>query len=224
MPAMNITKAERVFVGAATNPARSGERSGALMACLVQESFTPEVADADGVAESQSVVVLTSPLAVLDGILVSGGVATFDIPRNVVAGWTGTAVLTVTGTDEFGRTVIEVSASGTSLTGSKRFKTITSASFSADVTLASVGTGTKLGLTYKPTVGGFIRGRLNEDTADAGTYPAPNRSTITSTSADERGMYAYAGTANGSNVFTVLYTVETGPQDSDLFGDAPYDG
>jgi len=37
--------------------------------------------------------------------------------RNVVAAWTGTAVMTVTGLDMYGNVVVEASASGTSLTG-----------------------------------------------------------------------------------------------------------
>lgn len=220
--AMSISRANRIYSGNAQNPARNAERAGALNATLVTEALTPAAASANAVAASQSVGAAAS--FVLNGALVSGGVATFDIPRNVVAAWTNTAIVTVTGTDEFGRTVIEVSASGTSLTGSKRFKTITSVVSSASITGATVGTGSKLGLKYKPIVGGFIRGRLGEDTADAGTYQAPNRSTITNASADERGMYAPAGTMNGSNVYTVIYAVATGPQDEDLFGSAPFAG
>jgi hypothetical protein len=107
---------------------------------------SPNVLDADGIAASQSVTVGTTPLASLNGALASGGTVTLDVPRNVVAAWTGTAILTVTGKDEYNATIVEKSASGTSLTGKKAFKKITSCSFSADVTGATIGTGDVLGL------------------------------------------------------------------------------
>lgn len=210
----NITRADVVTTGGAINADRS--KIGAPLTNIVIESFTPIVADADGVCASQGVT--GGVLALINGALASGGVATFDVPRNVVGAWTNTSILTVTGTDVHGATVVESSASGTSMTGVKAFKTITSVVFSATVTGATVGSGAKLGLTYRPKVGGFIRGRLNEDSADAGTYVAPSRVTATATTVDNRGTYAYAGTANGTNVFTVIYAVDNGPTDADLFG------
>jgi hypothetical protein len=107
---------------------------------------TPDTADSDGICASQSVTIATTPLAVLDGAYLSGEEAVLDVARNVVAAWTGTAIVTITGTDIEGDAVVEVSASGTSHTGAKAFKTVTSVSFSANVTSATVGTGTKLGL------------------------------------------------------------------------------
>lgn len=102
----------------------------------------PDVADADGVCASQTI----NTTATINGALASGGVATFDKPRNVVAAWTNTGVLTVTGTDVYGRTVVESSASGTSLAGKKAFKTITAVSSSTELTSATVGSGDVLGL------------------------------------------------------------------------------
>lgn len=114
---------------------------------------SPNAADSDGVCASQSV----TSSATLDGALVSGGVATFDVPRNVVAAWTTSAVITVTGTDEHGNTLVEQSASGTSLTGKKAFKTVTAVSFSTAVTGATVGTGDVLGLpVFLPSVANVL--------------------------------------------------------------------
>lgn len=103
---------------------------------------SPDQADSDGIAASQSV----SSAFTLNGAYASGGVATLDVPRNVVAAWTTTAVLTITGEDEFGNDLVEVSASGTSHTGKKAFKKITSVTASTAITGATVGTGTVLGL------------------------------------------------------------------------------
>jgi hypothetical protein len=107
----------------------------------------PLLADADGVSASQSVAAAGSFLlngALADDII--SGRMIFDVPRNVVASWTTTSVLTITGKDEYGNTMVETSASGTSHTGSKAFKEITSVTSSASITSATVGTGTKLGL------------------------------------------------------------------------------
>ncbi len=106
----------------------------------------PNAAVSNGIAASQSVTVGTTPNAVINGSLASGGAVVLDVPRNVVAAWTGTAVLTVTGQDEYGKTIKESSASGTSFNGKKAFRKITACSFSANVTGATIGTGEKLGL------------------------------------------------------------------------------
>lgn len=105
---------------------------------------SPDLADADGAAASQSVA--AGEEAVLNGVYASNGVVVFDVPRNVVGAWTTTSVITITGTDADGDDVVEQSASGTSHTGSKAFKTITSISSSASITSATFGTGVKLGM------------------------------------------------------------------------------
>jgi hypothetical protein len=107
----------------------------------------PLTADADGVAASQSVSAGAS--FNMNGALLStiiSGRMIFDVPRNVVAAWTTASVLTITGKDEYGNTMVETSASGTSHTGSKAFKEITSVASSASITSATVGTGNKLGI------------------------------------------------------------------------------
>lgn len=111
---------------------------------------SPLTADADGVAASQTVTGAGTAF-VINGALADGGKVVFDTPRNVVAAWTNTAVLTITGTDVDGNAVVEKSASGTSHTGKKAFKTVTSVTTSATVTSATVGSGVVLGLpVYLP--------------------------------------------------------------------------
>lgn len=104
----------------------------------------PALNDADGVAASQSVS--AGAEFDLDGALLSNSRMIFDVPRNVVAAWTTASVLTITGKDQYGNTMVEVTASGTSHTGSKAFKEITSITSSASITGATVGTGVKIGL------------------------------------------------------------------------------
>lgn len=119
---------------------------------LVEVSLgSPDTADADGYCASQDLTsagvfsVSTTAAAAIAAAALAG---TADVPRNVVAAWTGTAVLTVTGTDEYGNVVVEKSASGTSLTGKKAFKTVTNISSSANITSLTVGTGDVLGLPF----------------------------------------------------------------------------
>lgn len=112
---------------------------------------SPDTADADGYCASQDLTsagvfsVSTTAAAAIAAAALAG---TADVPRNVVAAWTGTAVLTITGTDEYGNTIVESSASGTSLTGKKAFKTVTGISSSANITSLTVGTGDVLGLPF----------------------------------------------------------------------------
>lgn len=107
----------------------------------------PAAAASNNIAASQSVAAAAS--FSLNGSLLSAvaaGKVILDVPRNVVAAWTTTSVLTITGKDDYGNTLVETSASGTSHTGKKAFKEITSVSSSASITSATIGTGKVLGL------------------------------------------------------------------------------
>lgn len=131
----------------------SANRIQTVHAALLQGVYVdfgaPVATDADGICASQSVT--SGEEAVFDGALVANGVVSLDVPRNIVAAWTGTAIVTVTGLDEYGEEISEKSASGTSLTGVKAFKTVTSITFNANVTAATVGTGKVLGLPLRLT-------------------------------------------------------------------------
>lgn len=90
----HLTHAEQLFWGAAYyEPAHSQNgRKGARITPASRVLIgAPDAADADGVAASQSVGAGAS--FTVNGALASGGVATFDVPRNVVAAWTDTAVV-----------------------------------------------------------------------------------------------------------------------------------
>ncbi|WP_137389150.1 hypothetical protein [Rhodoligotrophos defluvii] len=163
----------------------------------------PATADADGVCASQAITAAGS--GDINGALAAGGVATFDVPRNVVAAWTNTAVMTVTGTDEYGETLVESSASGTSMTGKKAFKTVTSVRVSADVTGATVGTGDVFGLpVFLPEVGFVLRELEDGGVPTAGTVVAGATAAATATTGDVRGTFDPNSAANGSRAFSLL--------------------
>lgn len=166
---------------------------------------TPDTADPDGAVESQSATAAGGLATGINGTLASGGVATFDVPRNVVASWTGTAVLTVTGTDQYGATVVESSGSGTSMTGKKAFKTVTGISVSADVTALTVGTGVVLGLpAFLESAADVLAEYEDGAAASAGTVVPGDTATATATTGDVRGTYDPASAPNGSRAFAIL--------------------
>lgn len=163
----------------------------------------PDTADADGVCASQAGTAATA--MTINGALASGGVATFDVPRNVVAAWTNTATLTVTGTDEYGNTVVETSGSGTSMAGKKAFKTITSVVPSANITGATVGTGDVLGLPVAlPQVGMILKEMQDGAAASAGTAVAAVRTKASATTGDVRGTYDPNAACDGSRKFQLV--------------------
>jgi hypothetical protein len=166
-----------------------------------------DTADADGAVASQAATAASGLATGINGALASGGVAIFDVPRNVVAGWTNTAVITVTGTDEYGAVLKESSASGTSFTGKKAFKTVTGVSVSADVTGLTVGSGVVLGLpAFIPYAAGSVVKEIQDGAnATAGTFVAGITTASTATTGDVRGTWAPNGTPNGTiNFATVL--------------------
>jgi hypothetical protein len=154
---------------------------------VVLLDVVPDVADADGISISASVS--SGVAAVITGALATGGVATFDTPRNVVGAWTTTAVVTFVGTDQYGVAMSEASASGTSHTGTKAFKTVTSVTPNASITGATFGSGEKLGFArFLTRVNDIQVCKWNNVlAADASTVVAGVTTTATTTTGDVRG-------------------------------------
>ncbi len=175
----------------------------------------PITADADGYCVSQDLTALGvfSVSATAAASLAAAALAgKADVPRNVVAAWTGTAVLTITGKDEYGVTVVESSASSTSLTGKKAFKTITGISTSADITSLTVGTGDVLGLPLHlatSTVGNIITELQDDAVATAGTFVVglTKNTESTATTADVRGTYDPNAACDGAKSFRLLMAI-----------------
>jgi hypothetical protein len=180
----------------------------------VSVSGTPPVL---GVANAYSVS--AAVLLGVPAVLVAG--FNPDIPRNVVGAWTGTAIVTVTGTDAYGQVQTEVSASGTSLASKKAFATVTSIVPSANITAATFGTGAVLGLPFRVSSGDIFAMTLN-DSADAGTLVLPDlTSPATSSTGDVRGTYT-AGTAlNGAKFLAALIKPTSNQTASGAFGVTP---
>lgn len=178
---------------------------------LVRVSLgNPATADADGYITTAALTAGV-PVTSMTGALAVGGVGIADVPRNVVAAWTNTAVMTVTGTDEYGNVLVENSASGTSMAGVKAFKTVTRVSVSANVTGCTVGTGDVLGLpVFCPGTASLVRESQDLAAPTAGTLvaglSAGTRSTATT--ADVRGTYDPNAACDGTRAFNLVLALE----------------
>jgi hypothetical protein len=164
------------------------------------------LASANAIATSQASSGGTNALAI-NGALATAGVATIPTPRNVVAAWTTTAIMTITGTDYYGQVQTEVSASGTSHTGKKAFKTITAITFSTAVTAATVGTGVVIGLPYRVDKGGMIIAKVDNATDAATFVPADTTSPATTTTGDVRGTVTFASAPDGTKVYNAVIII-----------------
>lgn len=220
----HLSHAEQLFYGAAYHPgafANFGRKGYRVMLPSWVLLGTPIVGDADGYLESQAITAAGGPATGLNGTL--GGVA--DVPRNVVAAWTGTAVMTVTGTDVYGRPLVESSASGTSFTGKKAFKTVTAVSVSADVTGATVGHGDVLGLPYRVNSKDEILIFENGVPVATGTFVAAvTTDPATATTGDVRGTLDPTATLNGSVRIAVQFLNLDPTSKVSLFGVDQYAG
>lgn len=176
-----------------------------------------------GVANSiitSSAITAGTP-ATLNGTIVAAGVATLDVARNIVAAWTTTSIMTVTGTDIYGQTQTESSASGTTMTGKKTFATITAVNVSVSVTAATVGSGNVLGLPFR-LVSGEIFAKQFNDAPDASTVVVADvTQPATATTGDVRGTVTIAGTLNGSSFVSLLIKPWDAASQVGLFGVTP---
>lgn len=151
----------------------------------------------------------------IDGTLASGGVATFDVPRNVtltVATTNQSGInFTITGTDEYGVAMTEKIAgpNNNTVQGAKAFKTVTSVACDAAIAAngVSVGTGNKLGLpVFLPASGLPLVVKELEDlaVATAGTIVGGVTSKASNTTGDVRGTYLPNSTPDGSKGFALV--------------------
>lgn len=149
---------------------------------------------------------------VVNGTLAASGVVTLDRPRNVIvdSGGADTAVITVTGVDEYGVTMKEnITLNGTTaVAGKKAFKKITALDCSAAIAnTAFIGTGDVLGLpVFIPSAGYLLKELENGTAATAGTFVGgwTTGGAHTATGADVRGTYDPNSAADGDKVIQLV--------------------
>ena len=225
-------QSDDLYMGAATGPQTASWASGGNPGVIGRGvgplgrtyvfDIVPAALSATAVCAAQAVAAAGN--ATINGASASGGVATFDVARNVSivssnAGDT-TQTVTVTGTDYYSQTQTQtISLNGTTTVNSlKTFKTITNVAVSAALTgNLSVGNGDIFGLPYRVTDAGYLlRTGWNNAVADnAGTFTAADTATATASTGDVRGTFLPASTAaNGSRRLVIaigLTAIQAGP-------------
>jgi hypothetical protein len=223
----HLTLADSFFVGKVTYPPVESNKPG--VAVDIEFNFhnygVIVLADANGAIETQDLTALgVYSGAGIAGALAAGGVATFDTPRNVVAAWTGAAVITVTGTDLYGAVLKESSASGTSLTGKKAFKTVTAVAVSADVTGLTVGSGVVIGLPHRVDVNALIIKNMDNAITTGTFVPAVTTDPATATTGDVRGTISFGSAPDDTRTYAVMYKIAGSATKLLAYGVDQYDG
>lgn len=168
------------------------------------------------------------------GVLVSGGVATFDYPRCVSLTATTNnsfATFTITGTDLYGQTtrVTQAGPNATTVNTLVAFKTITAVTYLATATTLSainIGNSDTFGLPYllANTYDGYGQYVDGAAPTSGATFTAglATSVTVTATTGDVRGTVALATSAltNGTRSFGVQMKVTPGTATSGVGGGA----
>ena len=218
----HITGASHLLHGRANYAAASSVRGIEMTPIVVKDYGVIVTADPNGVIETQDLTAAgVYSGGGFNGALVDGGIGVFDVPRNVVAAWTGTAILTVTGLDEYGEVMRQVSASGTSLTGTKAFKRITSVSSNANITGLTVGSGVLIGLPHRVDANNFWVAKVS-NAIDAATFVPAVTATATGTTGDVRGTLSFAAAPNDTRFYSVMYKVASARSRVGAYGVAQF--
>lgn len=188
--------------------------------CGYSQYGAPITLDAVGVCAAQAVGAAGN--ATINGTVASGGVATFDVPRNVTiatsdAGNT-TQTVTMTGTDVYGVSMTQIlTCNGTStVSGTKAFKTVTRVAVSAALTgNLSVGFGDVIGLPFRVDTRDQIMFYWDSGIiTTAGTFVAAVTTTASATTGDVRGTYTPSTATNGTRRLAVWVWPSTNATDS----------
>jgi hypothetical protein len=209
-------------VRAGRNFANNGTASqpGVFMSPINVYDIVPAALVTNGICTQQTLAAAGN--ATLNGSLASGGVATLDVPRNVIVDAAGaaTAVLTVTGTDVYGIPMSEaITLNGTTaVAGKKAFKTITRVAASAAATDFFVGTGDVFGLPIDANTRNYVLTAWNGAFVTTGTFVGADATTATTTTGDVRGTYAVPDAADASKRLTLWVFVLDDDTQTGLYG------
>lgn len=210
-------------VRAGRNFANNGTASqpGVFMSPINVYDIVPAALVTNGICLQQTITGAGN--AVINGSLASGGVATLDVPRNVIVDAAGaaTAVLTVYGTDAYGIPMSEaITLNGTTaVAGKKAFKTITRIASSATATDIFVGTGDVFGLPIRANSRNYVLTAWNGAFVTTGTFvPAVTTDPATTTTGDVRGTYAVPDAADAVKRLTLWVFVADDDTQTGLYG------
>jgi len=250
MSKQHMGHADETYIGAAQyGPAHARYgRKGQLVSMVARYVLgAPLTLDADGLIKAATSTELPDTETVtydLDSIGTSpaDGASTtwiLDVPRNVTVTTTHDSsvvamTVTVTGTDEYGETLVElvtVAATGTSQADAtvKAFKTVTSlaitAAADAEANTCNIGWGNALGLPIRMDAGTCIAffADNTEELTEATSVVAVT-STATSTTGDVRGTITPNTACNGTVNFVACIIPAANNSKENLFGVTQYGG
>jgi hypothetical protein len=209
-------------VRAGRNFANNGTASqpGVYMSPINVYDIVPAALVTNGICQQQTLAAAGN--ATLNGSLASGGVATLDVPRNVIidAAGVATAVLTITGTDVYGIPMSEaITLNGTTaVAGKKAFKTITRVAASAAATDFFVGTGDVFGLPIRANSRNYVQTAWNSAFVTTGTFVVADATAATTTTGDVRGTFAPADAADATKRLTLWVFVADDDTQTGLYG------
>jgi len=217
-------------IGNGTNPA-GREEKGVQVHSDAQVSVVtllgaPNTADVDAIVDSVYVTTTAGGSLTLSGALVSTGVATFDVPRNVTITSTGSnaaVTFTITGTDKYGAAMTEAIIGPTTVVGgTKAFLTVSAVATDLATTTAGtaieIGTGDVLGLPYHlADLGKIASITENGLSVTGGSLLVGVTAAATATTGDIRGTFDPQTAMNGSVYVTLTMVVDASAKDQ-LYG------
>jgi hypothetical protein len=169
----------------------------------------------------------TTGAITFSGSLVSGGVATFDVPRNITINTTESGVpgtISFTGTDYYGAILSEkILGPNGSLSpgnGLKAFKTVTAGTLETAMTYSiSIGHGDTLGLPFCLEGAYDVLSVYVDSTASTtSTITAADTNTATASTGDVRGTILPSTAPNGVRKFTIVFTCKDRDTKINIYG------
>ncbi len=168
----------------------------------------------------------------INGTLATSGLATLDVPRNVIvvssSGTDTTQTATVTGTDAYAVPVVEtISLNGTNtVQGLKAFLTVSKIAMSAStVGNVSAGTGDKFGVPYRINKKGSLQAFWDATwNSGSATTTLGSTSTATATTGDVRGTYLPATASDGTRTLALWVYMDDVENANGLYGVDQYGG
>lgn len=233
MASHHITYAENISQGKARNEGYNNDpdisKQGIQRHLPHYKSFGGVVVnDEDGIALAQAVAGAGN--LTLNGPVSTDGVATLTPARNVTVNSAGDdtgITFTVTGTDEYGKALVETitGANAGKANGLKAFKTVTQiAASGAAAGNVNAGYGDVIGLPFrvdnKNQIQIFFDGAIDAATLVLAVTTDP----ATATTGDVRGTINPAGTLDGTKELSVVYHYLDSSSNTAAFGVAQYGG
>lgn len=169
----------------------------------------------------------------INGTLATSGVATLDVPRNVIlvssSGTDSTQTATVTGTDLYTVPTVEtITLTGTTAAqGLKAFLTVSKVAMSAStVGNISAGSGDKFGVPFRINKKGSLQAFWDAawNSGSGTTTLAVTTNPATATTGDVRGTYLPATASDGTRTLALWVYMDDVESANGLYGIDQYGG